>query len=549
MNRKEMNISGLETWKRISAHINGLAVGTTMSSLVEQNIFEILSSGKPLNVRETAEKYSANDGYFSIALRLLVLEGWLTCVGDEQVVLTTAGCTALPYMSGYSLAVKTLCRVAEDLDRLFDSRCESAGSALSNALELIRSGWKIPEGPSDATRRRILLHLDGHIIAPLMFGLSRCPDHLRVLLPEDGAGEYRRFTAQEPLETVCLLMETQGWVSRKDTDEFILTNSGFFALKMAGIYDYPVTYLPTVLAVPELLFGDPMVVSKRGSGGAEAHLDRKEDVRFSGKVYSGELKERFEGMFLPLFDDLPLEEQPECILDTGCGDASMLLQIYRAVEERTARGRSLDTFPLLLAGADYNAAARVEAEKTLGKAGVSCVVINGDINEPGGMVRELSDRGVDPARILHVCKSVIHNRPYIQLSGTLDGKPSSAFPGGYAAPDGSCISPEAIKENLVAFFRRWIPYTAAYGWFVIEAHSVPAVTVFRNIDRTMMTALEATHGYSTQYLVDMDTFYAAARKAGFDLGSSSALGHRLLGHDYMSVGRFVPGGGCPKIET
>jgi hypothetical protein len=128
-----------------------------------------------------------------------------------------------------------------------------------------------------------------------------------------------------------------------------LTPDGEIAVSLARQYRYPVTYLPLLRQVPELIFGEP---AKTDEGGEETHLDRELDLRFSGDVFTAACREPFLGLALPLFEAAPLDRQPALVVDAGCGDGALLEALYLAVRERTARGRRLAERPLLMAGVD-----------------------------------------------------------------------------------------------------------------------------------------------------------------------------------------------------
>ena len=57
--------------------------------------------------------------------------------------------------------------------------------------------------------------------------------------------------------------------------------------------------------------------------------------------------------------------------------------------------------------------------------------------------------------------------------------------------------------------------------------------------RTLMSLLEATHGWSRQYLVEADVFRRAAIEAGFAVHGRAHLGAAAMGHDYLSVTRLA----------
>jgi SAM-dependent methyltransferase len=324
-----------------------------------------------------------------------------------------------------------------------------------------------------------------------------------------------------------------------------------------------VTYLPLLRQVPDLLFGhpgdprqpgrpgDPSQPGEPGGDGEETHLDRELDLRFSGEVFSAACREPFLRLALPLFDQAPPGRQPALVVDAGCGDGTLLEVLYRAVRDRTERGRHLAERPLTMVGVDPSPVARRMAAARLSLAGVPHLILDGDIADPAGLRRALAARGLDAGDALHVCKSAIHDRAYAgpgiasPRAGTQQGSvPPAGDPpagaGAYARPDGSAIPASAVALDLAALFRRWRPLARRHGWLVIEAHAVPAAILAALIGRTHATVLDATHGYACQYPVEPATFAWAARAGGFVSRGHAEPGAATLGHTILTVDHFTP---------
>ena len=49
---------------------------------------------------------------------------------------------------------------------------------------------------------------------------------------------------------------------------------------------------------------------------------------------------------------------------------------------------------------------------------------------------------------------------------------------------------------------------------IIELHTIDSKLTSHNIGKTPATAYDATHGYSDQYIIEVDVFRAVAAKAG-----------------------------------
>jgi hypothetical protein len=210
----------------------------------------------------------------------------------------------------------------------------------------------------------------------------------------------------------------------------------------------------------------------------------------------------------------PLDEQPQGICDMGCGDGSLLDHVYTVVKSETLRGRALDTHPLVLIGADTSKVARRITKQRLRQAAVPAFhVIRGDINRPAFLASELEQLGLDIHHLLHVRSFLDHNRPYLPPANYTRGARGARTTGAFAYL-GEEIPADELEENLVRHLRRWAPYVGRFGLLVMELHTLPPEVTAANLDRTLAVAYDATHGFSDQYLIELEVFLACAREAG-----------------------------------
>jgi hypothetical protein len=547
-----------QVWDSVCRHIDGMVIGSTMAALDSRGALRILAENPRTSFGALRRRLGARPGYLNVAVRLLADQGWLTCAGepgtDELIVMPTPVGQAVftQYAAAYLAAARFL-PLASHIEQILGE--EPADIATYAAL--MAREWGLPQpgsGPASAqARHQVLAHLNGHLVAPVMFALTR-----RGTL-RDGAPIALRSPA---LRHAAQILARQGWAqisedqSSQARAEF--TAAGRVAAALATQYRYPMIYLPLLRQVPELIFG-PARASGAGShregpgdagSPAETHLDRELDVRFSGDVFASVCRTPFLDTALPLFDAEPIAAQPGLVVDMGCGDGTMLVTLYRAIVARTSRGRRIGEFPLLMVGADPSPVARQVAAARLSAAGVPHVIMDGDIADPAGFDRALAALGLDARDALHVCKSAIHDRAYRPPPEANSTVPASAHPASaadlppasscaFAQPDGSAIPAAAMARDLAAFFRGWHPLTRRHGWIVIEAHSVAAATAAGLIGRTVATALDATHGYSCQYPVEPEVFAWAARTAGFRSRQHAEPAASALGHTILTVDHFV----------
>jgi SAM-dependent methyltransferase len=576
-----------------------MVIGSTMAALYSRGALRILAESPRTSFGVLRRRLGARPGYLNVALRLLADQGWLSCAGepgtDELIVLPTPVGQAVitEYAAAYPAAARFL-PLASHIEQILGEQPAASPGDIGTYAALMKREWGLPQpgsGPASAqARHQVLAHLNGHLVAPVMFALSG-----RDTLPA-GAPIALRSPA---LRHAAQILALQGWAQigddrssedrssedrssedrssedrsskdRSSEDRAEFTAAGRVAAALATQYRYPMIYLPLLRQVPELIFGPARASAAgphggEGPGDAETHLDRELDVRFSGDVFASVCRTPFLATALPLFDAEPIAAQPGLVVDMGCGDGTMLVTLYQAILARTGRGRRIGEFPLLMVGADPSPVARQVAAARLSAAGVPHVIMDGDIADPAGFDRALAAIGLDARDALHVCKSAIHDRAYRPPPEPSSTAPASADPAStapasadpasadpasaadlppasscaFAQPDGSAIPAAAMARDLAAFFGSWHPLTRKHGWIVIEAHSVAAATAAGLIGRTVATALDATHGYSCQYPVEPEVFAWAARTAGFRSRQHAEPAASALGHTILTVDHFV----------
>ena len=300
------------------------------------------------------------------------------------------------------------------------------------------------------------------------------------------------------------LLEELGWWQDGDW-----TAEGRTARAQSSVYEYPVAYLPLLRRVEELLFLDCAWL--RG-GVEEVHIDRGQDIRYSGKVFAHSVGPVFWELFLPA-----VAERPAFILDVGCGDGTMLAEL----------GARAPGVPLV--GVELNSVAREAAAARVP------LVVEGDIGNPDALAEALSSHGLRLRDGLVVTKSVVHNRSFREPRVVREGRTTSRC----ADVSGAPISAGALEGSLVEFFQAWKPHLGKHGFLMVEAHCVPPAVARANQGRTLAPALELLHCYSGQLLVEASVHRACAAEAGLVSRGSRELGAQTFGHHHMTVDHFV----------
>ena len=237
-----------------------------------------------------------------------------------------------------------------------------------------------------------------------------------------------------------------------------------------------------------------------------------------------------------IFDEPP-DTWPEAIVDTGCGEGSLLAFVYtnciRPAQQRTETARQV-----ALVGIEPSEKARRVCVRTLADLGAPYHVLPGYISDPEGITAGLRVLGLDPAQVLHVSKSVLHNR---RLAET-------AAPAGYAPRTGNVFTwhggevadAALVEQDALRVLRAWKQVLGRHGMLVIEAHTVEPGQIWNMNLRFLAAMNEVAHGFSEQYLVEAGVWRTLLREAGMCVLGELALGEQAWGAPIMTLGRYAP---------
>ncbi len=531
-----MNLQ-IEIWQQVTQHINGIAIGMCVHTLEQVGLLDKLANASaPLPLTGLCHHYRIRPGYCHLAAKLLAAEGLLRrsgdiSGGDTHVEFSDMGREWLQWVEAYR-CYPNLVASAMKVPSAFLGHAEIAGTHRGILDKLSATA-----GPHHVLASRVANHIRGPIIAALMHEWHR----RRLFAPFAGkSGHFIPFDGlfpqRQPIEASARIFAEQGWMVLK-ANEAALTDAGVVAVGMALQYGYSVCYLPTTYCIPELMLGGKPFADTAATE-EEAHVDRALDIRFSGEVFSRQCREPFLNMARSLFDHGDFANQPAVVVDCGAGDGTVLLELYRAIGEETRRGQRLEDYPLLMVAAEYNEVARKTCAQRLTQAGIPHLALFGDIGEPEALLQSLIQHGIDPGTILHINKSVIHNRTYHPPNTPVLAVNPPHSSSVFITPDGSLIASSDLESNLLDFFLRWKPYIHRHGMISIEAHTVPAEITALHIDHSLVTAMDASHGFSHQYLIEYARFIEIAGLAGWLARESVQLGGNIAGAPTLSINHF-----------
>ena len=67
---------------------------------------------------------------------------------------------------------------------------------------------------------------------------------------------------------------------------------------------------------------------------------------------------------------------------------------------------------------------------------------------------------------------------------------------------------------MLEHLKKWKPFVEKFGLLIIELHTINPKFTAKNLGKTAATAYDATHGYSDQYILEVEVFNKVAAEAG-----------------------------------
>lgn len=494
----------------IFLHLDGIATSTTAYALHKKGVLNYLLEHKKVTLNELAATFNANDGYLNVALRVLCSQGWLVQHLDNAK-------DAISYeVNENSQTAFELVPLYEDVINLLSYAVnfpeERIGTDAFLALERIFKKYESQFGLTNVAENtieyQILKHIEGVIVAPIivMLGVSGL-FHKYFMEASFRAQEFHKDP--ESFKKILDFFANLGWFNKKK-DTYQFTDRGLFFAKRASAYGVTVSYLPTFLELDELIFGNPLILKTNSSDETEKHVHREMNVWGSGGTHSTYFKV-IDEIIINLFNK-PIDEQPKGILDMGCGNGAFIQHIFDVIEYQTLRGKLLEEYPLLLVGADFNQTALRVTRSNLIKADIWAKIIWGDIGRPDILAKDLKeDYNIDLKDLLNVRTFLDHNRIWKFPKKKTNRMSNSS--GAYAF-QGKRISNNLVEDSLLEHFKKWKPYVEQFGLLIIELHTISPQLTANNLSITAATAYDATHGFSDQYILEVDVFIAIAKEAG-----------------------------------
>jgi malonyl CoA-acyl carrier protein transacylase len=482
----------------LNDYSHGYVITPLLLEARRSRILSSLKAQKAISLEASCKESKAHHGYIKILSSTLEALGLVTRRGD-----------ILLYSDDLDL-YEDVQRIPENIINLYfidplNYIRTTSTSKWQPFLEDLQSRWPYIQSP-------ILKNfLDGVLIAPLMVSLYQ-HNKGKVLNNKIISLKGVSRAAKDDFKTLFQVFEW-GEVPVEKKDTLVLTDLGIWAYKQALNYALGLSYRPLLKKLDTLLFGDSRVVFGRIKG-HEGHVDRTLNVLASGSMHKTYFKAMVDTI-LTIFNDPEISKQPYYIVDTGCGDGTLLAEIYLTICSSSLRGNNLDKHHLVMVGVDYNTASLKETSKKLKSLNIPHVVIRGDIGDPSSIIKELSNNGIDISkRILHVRSFLDHDRPF-KASKDIITLPVVDSHSAYTTQNGEELTEKEVIYSLLEHLKRWAEILDKNAdLMVLEVHNMSPRQAFLQRHHSISLHFDPLQALSGQFLVPAKTFVACSTAVG-----------------------------------
>lgn len=504
-------MSPKELRSRIFIHLDGLVMVPICAALHRGKVFDFLLENNKTSLSDIVDALKCNAGYLNVALHALCSQGLLvqTIIDDDvRYELTARGKNYLPYVSEFESLIPLMEFAVCEKDKLFS---EQHFKTLIPQFDKFKMGFNYTisdDWDSRQLAENIFTQIEGFLVGPLVVHLGMKGMFHKYFMEKS----FRPDEFHEQVEGFTQILNFFAHLNwfKENNGNYQFTDKGLFFARRASAYGVTVSYSPTFKHLDELIFGDANYFEKIRKGNQESHVDRAMNVWGSGGAHATYFKV-IDEIVIEIFNQ-PIESQPKGILDMGCGNGAFLIHLFEVIEQKTLRGKHLDDYPLFLVGADYNEAALKITRANLIQADIWAKVIWGDISNPSLLAQDLKENyDINLSNLLNVRTFLDHNRVWEAPTSTL-GRTSNGT-GAYATK-GKRIANDVVEANLKEYLSQWKPYVEKFGLLLIELHTIHPEVAASNLGKTAVTAYDSTHGFSDQYIIEVDNFVQLCSEIG-----------------------------------
>jgi hypothetical protein len=588
--RNDQDIVPTEAHYRLTRHLDGCYLTALLSSFQRRGVLNPLSqSGISLSqLQAFAECPEKTTGNLVGSLESLRMLGRLDVagVGDAMYAAPTlAGLRLFEHAAGNGEPLRA---AADSIGKMASvARAFTRGTvtsedvrAFARVVAKAMEGWGLDRFDSE-------LHwaLDGVVMAPMIQMLlapmfDESSSGIREVVPPVLTDDELHFDGRSSLSRELLgpgieFLNKRGILvgDRCSTlGRRLVANPYVRFLAFAEL-----SYMPTLAVLDQLLFGDIDRIDIWGDRGCDRLLNI-----YGSSILTTEHYLTDQSVLRGEFDERPLDEQVYGLIELGCGDGTALLALVQHILRTTARGRSLEAFPLCVVATDLSEVSVARAKEVLEplrKERVEVFTFPADITKPDELAARIAalqipitDRSAkrerraqasdflmcssaivqerellirDEEQAIEFFSRVVQRRDHVYRSVARELRIEDptvedikrAFSQNYSLR-GRHVPGFVVGADLAAFFERWHPYGSRGLFFIdgwdFEGARPPSflsprrALIWSIYWRVTYAHIFTTHYLSSQMLTFAKEFELGALLGGFRRKESSPVGYTIF---------------------
>ncbi|MAV93121.1 MAG: hypothetical protein CMG01_03030 [Candidatus Marinimicrobia bacterium] len=473
-------------------HLDGIVLMPTILALKKVNIIQLINKKESFTINDLNKNNNINLGYLNVSLRTLMNCNLINLIEKNDINDYKFNSNKKLYKLTRNIdLIKNIDFLISFYLKINNLKNRDIKNYLNYINDLISSNYKKNSFLAD--------YFEGFLLGPILSKLSfnrKLKIHNSKIILNDIDKNFKK--------AIFKLFIYFGLINNNK-----LTKKGLYFISKASAYGVTVSYLNTLNNINKLLTSKPDFIWQRTEDNTEIHVDRPLNVWGSGGAHKNYFK-KIDNIILDIFNK-PLYEQPDGIIDIGCGDGTFLKHLYKIITNNTIRGENLNKKPLIIVGTDINKKARIATKSTLKK--INHYILSGDISNPKKLNNDLIKKYDLKLKNLLNCRTFLdHNRIYKKpskefLKHDIISKGSFAF-------KGKLINSRNLIANFIEHLHKWKPYIKKYGLIIIELHTLDPEITRINSGKTLSCSYDTTHGYTDQYLIEYDCYMNCFKNAG-----------------------------------
>mmetsp|Transcript_5877 Transcript_5877/g.10471 ORF Transcript_5877/g.10471 Transcript_5877/m.10471 type:complete len:1118 (-) Transcript_5877:112-3465(-) len=423
--------------RNILLYLHGYTAGPALLEFAS-SLAEPLQSSASTSIQDLTAKTGIPEGPLQLVLR--------TCdaLGFVQLDLASGSCRAVQGDEVFRCLGSA--STATSLRRVY-AEAKPPFQIPSHELEICLKIWSERHLWTKSTSEVLSKLLDGIALVPILASMAwaRRQAHSEDAQAELNSLDLGLVSGKREMMTV---IEELGLGSLDAEGMMILSEHGQGALDLAE------SWLGAYMCSPSAFWTD---LTKEIAFSNDQRLlpASRSDAKYRGLLE--DLVKQVESVFA----GSDFAQQPRFVVDTGCGDGSLLVRIYELVKDMP-RGKALDEYPLTMVGIGADEAALVAPKMNMCARGIPSKVFTGDISNPAAIISGMKHRKIDPSKTLHVRAFQDQLRRYIQPDLQIEDNSATALFARAVMGDivhfdeqGSRIPPEKLFAALVEHMKCW----------------------------------------------------------------------------------------------